>query len=84
MELADMPGHPARAMAKRHKAAVEEMLAGKLSESGVVHSHDVARQIMLLLEGCLSLVLIHGDAVYVAAGARAAKRLVTTNRQEGA
>jgi len=35
MELADLPGHPARAMARRHKAAIEARLAEKLRENSV-------------------------------------------------
>ena len=31
MELADLPGHPARAIAARHKAAIEDWLAGRHS-----------------------------------------------------
>src|SRR6266545_3816249 len=53
MELADMPGHPARAAARRQKAAIE---------------------------GCLSLVLIHGDTSYAEAAAAAARQLVERDR----
>ena len=84
MELADMAGHPARAMAKRHKIAVEKLLMEKLSESGTAQPHEIARQVMLLLEGCMSLVLIHGDTAYAATAATAAKRLVAADYQDGA
>ena len=76
MELADLPGHPARAAARRHKAAIEDWLAGRLAEQGVAAPQETARQIKLLLEGCLSLILIHGDSSYAKSAAAAAKRLV--------
>jgi AcrR family transcriptional regulator len=76
MELADLPGHPARDAAKRHKAAVEAVLAGKLEEAGVARSALAARQVMLLLEGSMALVLIHGEPAYAAAAEAAARQLV--------
>lgn len=76
MELADLPGHPARGIAKRHKAAVESILVGKLMEAGVAHPQEAARQVMLLVEGSMALVLIHGDTAYAKAASAAARRLV--------
>ena len=43
MELADLPGHPARSIARQHKAALEEYLAGLLAEANVRSSGDRAR-----------------------------------------
>ena len=76
MELADLPGHPARAIARRHKAAVEAWLAGELARRGVAEPAARAREVQLLLEGSQSLMLIHGDRTIVTAAAAAAKRLV--------
>lgn len=76
MELADLPGHPARAAAGRHKAAVESWLAGRLAAMRVAEPQRAARQMVLLMEGCLSLMLIHRDTAYARAAADAAKRLV--------
>jgi len=76
MELADLPGHPARRAAHRHKAAVEDWLAAEIDALGVRQPRETARQLMLLIEGCLSLILIHGDPSYAASAARAATRLV--------
>jgi AcrR family transcriptional regulator len=76
MELADLPGHPARAIARRHKAAIERWLAAQLATRRIRNPSDRAREVMLLLEGCLTLLLIHGDRRYTAAAARAAIRLV--------
>jgi AcrR family transcriptional regulator len=77
VELADLPGHPARAMARRHKAAIEAWLAQELSRRRVRNGALRARQIMLLLEGCQVLMLIHGDKRYAEAAVNAAIRLVS-------
>jgi AcrR family transcriptional regulator len=76
MELADRPGHPARAIARRHKAAVEAWLAGELGRRGVAGAEARAREIVLLLEGALALMLVHGSRDYAKAATEAAKRLV--------
>lgn len=76
MELADLPGHPARAIARQHKRAVEDWLADELARRRVGNAAARARDIVLLLEGSMTLLLIHGDRAYAAAAARAAKRLV--------
>jgi AcrR family transcriptional regulator len=76
MELADLPGHPARVAARRHKAAVEVRLAEQFSAGGVADSAPIARRVMLLLEGCQSLILIHGDTSYANDACAAALVLV--------
>ena len=43
MELADLPGHPARAVARRHKAVVEAWLADELARRGVADARGGAR-----------------------------------------
>ena len=43
----------------------------------VRQSARAAREIALLLEGCVALMLIHGSADYAAAAAGAARRLVS-------
>lgn len=74
MELADLPGHPARRIASLHKTAVEDWLAGALSRRGIGDAGEAARQIVLLVEGCSALMLIHGDRSYAASAARAARQ----------
>jgi AcrR family transcriptional regulator len=76
MELADLPGHPARAVAKRHKAALESWWASLLDKAGVSLPGERAREVALLMEGATALILIHGDRGYADAAARAAKRLI--------
>jgi hypothetical protein len=76
VELADLRGHPARAIARNHKTAVEQWLADGLATGGVSSQRERAREIMLLTEGAMALMLIHGDRSYAQTAARAAKRLV--------
>jgi AcrR family transcriptional regulator len=76
VELADLRGHPARAIARKHKAAMESWLADGLAQGGVAASRQRAREIMLLMEGAMLLMLIHGDRSYAGAAADAAKVLI--------
>jgi AcrR family transcriptional regulator len=76
MELADLPGHPARAVASRHKRAIEDWLAAALGERGVADPGARAREVALLLEGTTALILIHRDPGIAAAAAAAARRLL--------
>jgi len=76
MELADLPGHPARAVARHHKAAVADALARLLAERGVAHPARHAEELLILLEGAMTLCLIRGNASPLAAAAAAAKRLI--------
>ncbi len=74
MELAGLPGHPARTIAKRHKAAVEARLASAFG------SALAGAEVMLLLEGVVTLLLVHGDRRYAEIATAAAKAL-TRRRQ---
>lgn len=76
MEFAGSPGHPARKAARRHKASVEGWLAQQFAQGGVSESQLLARKVMLLLEGCHSLVLIHGESNYADAASEAASLIV--------
>jgi hypothetical protein len=80
MEFAHLPGHPARVAARRHKAAVESWLAEELGGNRTGAARQLARQIMLLIEGCHSLILIQGDAGYADAAAEVARLLVKRHR----
>jgi AcrR family transcriptional regulator len=82
VELADLPGHPARTIARRHKAALEAELAAVLARSGLCDATRIAREIWLLSEGAISLMLVHGDRSYAAAAARAAGRLLEGRRSD--
>jgi AcrR family transcriptional regulator len=76
IELADLPGHPARTIARRHKAMLEAHFADMLAAAGVASPRETAREIWLLSEGAISLMLVHRDRSYAAAAATAAKKLL--------
>src|SRR5262245_59750349 len=60
MELGDLPGHPARAITRKHKATVEKLLATDLARRGVTNAPARAREVVLLMEGSSVATLIHG------------------------
>lgn len=76
IELADLPGHPARSIARRAKGVTEVWLAESLQQRKLPRPRETAREIMLLMEGAMALMLIHGDRAYGTAAARAARRLI--------
>jgi hypothetical protein len=76
VELADLRGHPGRAIARQHKRAVETWLADALAPARVSRPADRAREVMPLMEGAMALMLIHGDRSYAEAAAAAAQALI--------
>ena len=76
IELADLSGHPARSMAHQHKALMEQQLATLLAKANVAAPRERARELVLLVEGAMVMLLIHGDRDYCIAAVEAAKRLV--------
>jgi AcrR family transcriptional regulator len=81
VELADLPGHPARAIARRHKAAVETWYIEFLGKAGVRRAAERGRELAMLVEGASLMILIHGDRSYAEAAARAARRLINNHSQ---
>ena len=82
VELADLPGHPARAIARRHKSMLESYLADLLTKTGVESPRERAREIWLLSEGAISMMLVHGDRRYIRAAADAAKTLLQASSEK--
>ena len=80
IELADLPGHPARTIARRHKAMMEAELAKVLSRAKVPAAARRARELFLLSEGTIAMLLIHRDRSYAEAAAAVGKQLVRTRR----
>lgn len=77
VELVNQPGHPAMVRGRAHKKRVENWFCSILTEAGAgAGAPLVARQIMLLLDGCFSVVLLHRDPTYMAAASDAAAMLV--------
>ena len=75
-ELADLPGHPAAIAARSHKSGFEAWLRGLLEEEGWNDAEQLARILMLLLDGGIVQTLTHRDPVYAQAAAAAARRLL--------
>ena len=75
-ELASMPGHPAVKAGSRHKKNFETWLTGELSGHGVAEPQTLAREIVLLMDGAFSIMLVHRNPDYVEAAGRAAAMLV--------
>lgn len=71
-ELADMPGHPARHAAHSHKANIEKWLSDRFASAGLANPSEIAQQVMILIEGGMSLSLIHGDTSYIETAQNAA------------
>jgi AcrR family transcriptional regulator len=76
IELADLPGHPARLIARRHKARLERCLCELLERSGVRRAAELSRAIWLLSEGAISMILVHGDRGYSATASDIANTLL--------
>lgn len=82
-ELANMPGHPAVAVGAAHKKKFETWLAGKIAEEGRGDAAALARQVVVLMDGAFSTMLVHRDPDYIDAAGRAAAALLaagTANR----
>ena len=75
-ELANMPGHPAMAVGAAHKKKFEAWLAGAIAAEGRDDAEALARQVVLLMDGAFSTMLVHRDPAYIDAAGRAAAALV--------
>jgi len=76
VEFADMPGHPARKAARRQKEEVEMYLVEKFAAQDLDDAEQLVREVLLLIEGCQSLTLIHDNLDYIDAARHAALILV--------
>lgn len=77
VELVNMPGHPAMIIGRAHKKRVEAWLASVFSEAGIITgTTELARQVILLLDGAFAVVLLHRDPSYLVSAGDAAARLI--------
>ena len=55
---------------------LEAHFSEMLASAGVARPRETAREIWLLSEGAISLILVHRDRSYAAAAAQAARKLI--------
>ena len=79
MELADLPGHPARLAARIHKHAIEDWLSQQLQLRSASNIEHNARTIAILLEGAMTLALLHGDTSYIETASKSARAVLATS-----
>lgn len=75
-ELANMPGHPAIRVGAAHKKKFEAWLRAIFEADGIANPAELARQILLLLDGSFAVVLLHRDASYMRSAGDAAFALI--------
>jgi len=75
-ELANMPGHPAMRIGAAHKKKFEDWLRATFEAEGIAEGAQLARQIILLLDGSFAVVLLHRDPSYMETAGEAAATLV--------
>jgi len=75
-ELANMPGHPAIKIGAAHKKKFEGWLRAVFEAERIAQASELGRQILLLLDGCFAVVLLHRDPSYMESAGQAARSLV--------
>lgn len=74
--LANIPGHPAVRIGADHKRKFEAWMAEMITDAGLAEPELLARQIVLLMDGAFSTMLIHRDPAYAEAAGTAAAAMV--------
>lgn len=75
-EFANLPGHPARVVAARHKKRFEGWLNEILAADRFENATGLARQLMILFDGAVAQILIHRDPSYALSARDAASMLL--------
>ncbi len=75
-ELANMPGHPAMKVGAAHKKKFEAWLGEEFKDLEVQSPEDLARHIVLLMDGAFSTVLVHRDPDYLTSAGQGARLMV--------
>ena len=76
VELVNLPGHPANVAGRTHKKRVEDWLCSVFEGAAPVGARELARQVVLLLDGAFAVVLLHRDPSYMESAGEAAAGLV--------
>jgi AcrR family transcriptional regulator len=71
-ELAGQPGHPACAVARRHKKTLERWIAERMEAAGLLEADRRAKQLLILLDGAITQMLTHREIIYADVAAAAA------------
>ncbi len=79
-ELAGTPGHPAIKAGSAHKKRFESWLCGMFERDGIADPAALARDIVVLLDGATTVMLIHRDGDYLRSSGALAERLVSNAR----
>lgn len=66
-ELADMPGHPACAAARSFKSDLENLLRSMLERECRSNAAELAKMLIVLIDGTIVQLLIHRDPAYALA-----------------
>jgi len=75
-ELANMPGHPAMVVGAAHKRKFEAWLAEVFAHHRTYTPLELARHVVLLMDGAFSAILVHRDPTYIESAGSAAKEMV--------
>ena len=76
-ELANLPGHPAIRIGAAHKKKFEAWLASVYVAANATEPEQLARQVVLIMDGAFSTMLVHRDTGYIQSAGDAAAALVT-------
>lgn len=82
-ELANTPAHPAVKAGAAHKKRFEAWLEAELRNHGIAAAEILARQLVILLDGATTVMLIHRDLDYVDSAGRLAVSLIEAANKRG-
>lgn len=82
-ELANTPAHPAVKAGAAHKKRFEAWLETELRNHGIAAAEILARQLVILLDGATTVMLIHRDLDYVDSAGRLAVSLIEAANKRG-
>lgn len=71
-----MPGHPAVKIGAAHTKKFEVWLDERFIDAGTSNAPELARHIIILMDGAFSTMLMHREPDYADAAAEAARAMV--------
>lgn len=77
VEFVNFPGHPAITVGRAHKKRVEAWFSSLfVAFRSEPDARELARQVILLLDGAFAIALLHRDPSYIEDAGKAAARLI--------